>query len=304
MHNSLSGDGVRLSPDIRGAFGKLVKKGLAVTRVAQLFDTTRQTVHRWLKRARHVGREYYKDKVREPKPSKVTDEVELSILALRSTFKWGTARIQQGLINLPSFIRKAVRCVQQVRLSRETINNVLAKHGANGYQHEFKRWKFFRAKAPDELWQIDFKGPFSVQGKKYWFLVCIDDYSRFLVLAEQSDRELTTNEVTTLLEKQKRLPKAILSDPGSQFKENWKTWCKQHCVEAHFAHPNYPQDKGKVERCIQNLNREFVNHLRKFPGWLKGKLREYREWFNHSRFHRGVKALPADLYECNVRNLT
>jgi IS30 family transposase len=135
----LSGDGVRLSPDIRGAFGKLVKKGLAVTRVAQLFDTTRQTVHRWLKRARHVGREYYKDKVREPKPSKVTDEVELSILALRSTFKWGTARIQQGLINLPSFIRKAVRCVQQVRLSRETINNVLARHGANGYQHEFKR---------------------------------------------------------------------------------------------------------------------------------------------------------------------
>jgi transposase InsO family protein len=261
-------------------------------------------VHRWLKRARHVGREYYKDKPRLPKPSKVTDEVELSILALRSTFKWGTARIQQGLINLPSFIRKAVRCVQQVRLSRETINNVLARHGANGYQHEFKRWKFFRAKAPDELWQIDFKGPFSVQGKKYWFLVCIDDYSRFLVLAEQSDRELTTNEVTALLEKQKRLPKAILSDHGSQFKENWKTWCKQHGVEAHFAHPSYPQDKGKVERCIQNVNREFVSHLRKFPGWLKGKLREYREWFNHSRFHRGVKALPADLYECNVRNLT
>jgi DNA invertase Pin-like site-specific DNA recombinase len=42
-------DGVRLSPDIRGTFGKLVKKGLAVTRIAELFDTTRQTVHRWLK---------------------------------------------------------------------------------------------------------------------------------------------------------------------------------------------------------------------------------------------------------------
>jgi hypothetical protein len=40
---------VRLSPDIRGAFGKLVKKGLAVSCIAELFDTTRQTVHRWLK---------------------------------------------------------------------------------------------------------------------------------------------------------------------------------------------------------------------------------------------------------------
>jgi transposase InsO family protein len=295
---------VRFSPDIRGAFGKLVKKGLAVTHIARLFDTTRQTVHRWLKRARHVGREYYKDKPRQPKPSKVTDEVEVSILALRNTFKWGTARIQQGLLRLPGFISDAVRCVQGVRLSHETINNVLAGHGVNGCQREFKRWKFFRAKAPNELWQVDFKGSFTVQGKKYWFLVCIDDYSRFLVLAEQSDHELTTDEVTILLEKQKRRPKAILSDHGPQFKEAWRTWCKQHGVEAHFAHPSYPQDKGKVERCIQNLNREFVYHLRKFPDWLKGRLHEYREWFNHSRLHRGVKALPADLYECNVRKLT
>jgi len=290
-------DGVRLSPDIRGTFGKFVKKGLAVTRIAELFDTTRQTVHRWLNRAKHVGREYFKDKPRKPKHAKVTTEVELSILKLRTTFKWGTARIQQGLYNLPAFIRDSVRCVQGVRLSRETINNVLARNNQNGYMHEFKRWKFFRAKGPDELWQIDFKGPFSVGGKKYWFLVCIDDYSRFIVCAQQFDHELTTAQTTAVLEKQKRLPKAILSDHGSQFKEQWKNWCKEHGVEAHFAHPSYPQDKGKVERCIQNLNREFVNHLRKFPQWLKGRLREYKEWFNHSRFHRGVKAFPADLYK-------
>jgi len=68
-------------------------------------------------------------------------------------------------------------------LSREAINNVLSKHGLNGYPS--KRWNFFRAKKPDELWQIDFKGPFTVHGKKYWFLICIDDYSRFLAIAEQ-----------------------------------------------------------------------------------------------------------------------
>ena len=288
---------VRFSPDIRGIFGKLVKKGLAVTRVAQLFDTTRQTVHRWLRRGKHVDREYFKDEPRRPKPSKVTEEVELSILKLRTAFKWGTARIQQGLHNLPDFIKNSVHVVQGVELSREIINNVLAKNKQNGYKNEFKRWKFFRAKEPDELWQIDFKGPFSVQGKKHWFLICIDDYSRFIVSAEQFDHELTTANVTSVLEKQKRLPKAILSDHGPQFREEWKQWCKQHGVEAHFAHPSYPQDKGKVERCIQNLNREFVNHLRKFPSWLKGKLHEYKEWFNHSRFHRGIKAHPADLYQ-------
>jgi IS30 family transposase len=179
----LSGDDVRLSPDIRGAFRKLVKKDLTVTNIAGLFGTTRQTVYRWLRRGKHRGEETFKDKPRQPKESKVTVEVELSILKLRTTFKWGTARIQQGLYNLPDFMNESVHCIQGVVLSRETINNVLARNNQNGYQREFKRWNFFTAKAPDELWQIDFKGPFSVQGKKYWFLVCIDDYSRFIVCA-------------------------------------------------------------------------------------------------------------------------
>jgi transposase InsO family protein len=135
-------------------------------------------------------------------------------------------------------------------------------------------------------------------------LVCIDDYSRFIVCADQFDHDLTTSETVAVLEKQRKLPEAILCDHGPQFREQWKSWCLKHDVEAHFAHPSYPQDKGKVERCIQNLNREFVNHLRKFPEWLKGKIDEYKDWFNHSRFHRGVKAFPAALYECNVRNLT
>jgi len=304
MHTWLSGDGVRLSPDIRGAFRVLVKTDLTVTSIAQMFNTTRQTVYRWVGRGKHRGSETFKDKPRQPRESKVTAEIELSILKLRTTFKWGTARIQQGLYSLPPFMTETVHCIQGVRLSRETINNVLARNNQNGYQHEFKRWNFFRAKEPDELWQIDFKGPFTVQGKKYWFLVCIDDYSRFIIAAEQFDHELTTAETVAVLERQKRFPKAILSDHGSQFKEQWKDWCTQHGIEAHFAHPSYPQDKGKVERCIQNLNREFINHLRKIPEWLKGQIGEYKDWFNHSRFHRGVKAFPANLYECNVGKLT
>ena len=52
------------------------------------------------------GRELFRDIPREPKASKVTNDP--SILALRHMFGWGTARIQQGLINLPSFILDAV----------------------------------------------------------------------------------------------------------------------------------------------------------------------------------------------------
>ena len=128
-----------LDPGVRGLFSKLLKKGLTVTRIAELLDTTRQTIHRWIKRARHVGREYYKDRPRAPRQRKVTEEVELSILSLRNTLKWGNARIQQGLIKLPGFIREATGCVQGIRLSRESINNVLTRHGLNGYPRLIRR---------------------------------------------------------------------------------------------------------------------------------------------------------------------
>ncbi len=294
---------MRLSPDIRGAFRKLAKTNLTVSGIAKTFGTTRQTVYRWLKRGQHRGTETYQDKPRQPKQSKVTTEVELSILKLRSTFKWGTARIQQGIYCLPGFILETVPCIQGVMLSRETINRILERNNQNGYQNEFKRWNFFRASEPDELWQIDFRGPFTVGGKSYWFLICIDDFSRFVVCAEQFDHQLTTAETVAALERVGRFPKAILCDHGPQFRDQWKQWCSSHRIEAHFAHPSYPQDKGKVERCIQNFNREFINHLRKFPQWL-GKIGDYRQWFNNSRFHRGVKAYPAELYKCNVGKLT
>ncbi len=279
---------MRLSPDIRAVFRKLVKKGLSVTRIAQLFDTTRRTVYRWINRSKHVGREYYKDKPRKPKESKITVEIEVSILALRNTFGWGTTRIQQGLCNLPSYILESIpNLVQGVWLSRKTINDILTRHGINGYRRKHNAWKFFRAKKPDELWQIDLKGPYTVHGKKYWFLVCVDDCSRYLLLAEQFNHEPTTDDVTRCLEKLGRKPNNILSDNGSQFREKWKRWCRENGIEALFAHPYYPQDKGKVERAIRNLNQEFVYRLRKFPGWLKGKIEEFRTWYNNSRFHRG-----------------
>ena len=125
---------MRLSPDIRGLFRKLVRKGLTVTHIAYLFDTTRQTVYRWLKRGKHVGRESFKDRPREPKGSKVTDEVELFILTLRNTFEWGASRIQQSLYTnfLPSSGGNTLRARSQV------IQRDHKQHKNDPDNHEFK----------------------------------------------------------------------------------------------------------------------------------------------------------------------
>ncbi|MEM3514173.1 MAG: DDE-type integrase/transposase/recombinase [Candidatus Hadarchaeum sp.] len=234
----------RLKPNERRQMANMVRKGLSKKIVAEIFGVSRQTVWKWCKRAKHRGRESFRDLPRRPKKGKITAKVEGTIVAIRTTFGWGTARIRQALINLPRFMReKLSACVQDVRLSRTAINDVLKEYGLNGYGREEKAWKFFRAKRPDELWQLDVKGPFWLRGRKYWFPVCVDDHSRYLLLCERFDHEPTTDELMGLLERLPRKPEKILTDRGAQFQERWKRWCRDNGVEPLFAHPYYPQDR-------------------------------------------------------------
>ncbi len=288
---------MRLLPEQRQSMVGAVRRGFKKTLVAKVFGVSRKTVTTWFKRAKHSGRESFRDKKRKNREVKITLEVELAIIAMRTTFDWGTARIQQGLMELPDYAKKVIlHCVQGLKLSRTSINEVLKKHGLNGYKKNYKHWKFFRAKRQNELWQADLEGPYSVQGKKYWFFVCIDDYSRYLLVAEQFDHAPTSIEITKLLDKLPQKPEKILTDNGPQFREKWKRWCNENDIEPLFAHPYYLQDKGKVERAIRNVSEEFIYLLKKFPLWLKGKIKAYREWYNNKRYHRGIKAIPITLY--------
>ena len=66
-------------------------------------------------------------------------------------------------------------------------------------------------------------------------------------------------------------------------------------IEQLYAHPHYPQDKGKVERSIRTIAEEFIRLLRKFPDWLE-HLAEWVLWYNHRRMHRGIHDIPARVY--------
>ncbi len=283
---------MRLNPLERKLMAKSIKQGNPINLVARVFGVSRTTAWYWSSETLNSN---FEDLSRNHK-SKISVEVEIAIMYMRLTFKWGTARIQQGLMNLPEFMLKEIEVrVQNFKLSRTSINNILKKHKINGYHSNGKTWKFFRAKKQNELWQVDLK-EFKFDGKKYYVFVVVDDYSRFILLLNLLDHCPTTNELTSVLEKLSIKPENILSDNGGQFKEQWKNWCIENKIKPLFAHPYYPQDKGKVERTIRNLAEEFLNLLSKFKHWINGKLEEWRIWFNEKRFHRGIKDYPSNLY--------
>ncbi len=288
----------RFKPEQRHLMVDAVNRVGNKSLVARVFGVTRRTLKRWCKRAKDKRIKYLKDKPRKTKDRKISLDVECAILALRNTFSWGTAKIQQGLICLPEFMKSifVTPVIQGFKLSRTAINNVLKKHKINGYINTSKTWKFFRASKPDELWQLDPKGPFSIQGQKHWWIICIDDYSRYMLPVKHFTHAPSIPEITTWLQPliQKRKPESILTD-NNPFKKSWARWCKKNKINPLFAHPYYPQDKGKVERAIRTISEEFIKLLKKFPQWFN-KLTEYTHWYNHKRYHRGIQNYPAQLY--------
>lgn len=274
--------------------GVMVRLKIRINVIAKALFCSRQTVWHWknqdLRSRFDIIRNY---------ESKITIEAEITILFLRS-LGYGCARIQQRLDSAPEIeINKTEIFVQGLEVSRQTVYNILKKHKLNGYFNKKKQkaWKFFRAKYTNELWQLDMK-EFKFEGKKYYFVVCIDDYSRYLLCLQLFDHAPNIPEIcqTIAFLVEKYHPEKILTD-NSPFKDSWKVWCNEKGIEAVFAHPYYPQDKGKVERTNRNIAEELINIITIFHKLLNGQeILNWIKWFNEKRFHRGVKDYPANLY--------
>jgi transposase InsO family protein len=284
---------MRLKSEQRLLLGKLARENIPKKVLMISFSVSRTTIWYWGKQNLH-----YVSGIPRNYKSKITVEAEITILFLRG-LGYGCARIKQRLFSAPEIeIKQTEIYVQGLEVSRQTVYNVLKKHKLNGYfnKRNQKAWKFFRAEYPNQLWQLDLK-EFKFEGRKYYFIVCIDDYSREILLLKLSEYCPTTEEITSALQKLKIKPEKIITDNGIQFREQWKKWCFENKIEAVFAHVHYPQDKGKVERAIRNIAEELVNIITIFHKLLSNEeIEGWVNWFNNKRKSLGVKDYPANLY--------
>jgi len=296
-----------LSEEVRWLIVKARRKGKRMKDIEEMFGVKRWTIWKWCKRAHHVGRTCYKDRSRRPHTTypKVSRDTENAIIVLRDSFNWGTHRLMLNLDRPPGYIQHLLSTItgrmwKSVRLSRQTINTVLSRHGRNGspFKRNRKDWHYFRARKPNNLWQIDIKGPFRLDGKRLYALIIVDDYSRYLILCSLFPRIKCDEVIRELAECGKKLglPKRLLCDNGSQFRSGeLRRWCRINKVKYDPAPPYYPQSKGKVERTIRNFKEEFLVLGGVFDNAID-LLPEYNHWFNHERYSSGVKGPPAWFY--------
>ena len=273
----------------------------SVSALCRRFGISRKTAYKWLARYQREGTAGLADRSRRPvaSPTQTPSAVVEAVLALRAATGWGGRKLhhalrQQGLDAVPA---------------PSTITAILARHGdptaATALGPPPIRWQRFEAAQPNDLWQIDFKGPVALTQGQCSPLLVLDDHSRFLVgLTVSRDlRSTTVQAVLTPLLQRYGLPWRILVDNGSP----WGTshhgvgvpltrltaWLIRLGITVTHSRPYHPQTQGKVERCTRTLGAELLSRLGPTdPVTLQQHFDRWRERYNGHRPHAALGHRP------------
>jgi transposase InsO family protein len=273
------------------------------------FGVHRSTGHRWLKRYASLGSVVeLKELSRRPHliPNKTIQGVEDRVLELRRQYGWGARKLQV-------LLRR-----EGVQAGPATVHRILKRRGVIGVADPTPAsGKRFEREAPNELWQMDFKGLkdawFRLYGKVYP-LTILDDHSRFvtgLFALDAPDAAGVSRCLRTVFD-EVGLPDAMLMDHGTPWWNHSNGYgltqlsvnLMKQGIRLYFGAIRHPQTQGKVERLHRTLE-EALQHAtaqKKFPGW-QDFLKTFREEYNHLRPHEALNLqTPAARYRRSPRS--
>lgn len=290
-------------------FVRLAEISDTLSNACRRFGISRKTGYKWLARFKASGGAGLKEQSRRPafSPRRTDEAIEERILEARGEHPaWGGRKLKRwlegrGAAGLPA---------------PSTITEILRRHGLIDPEESQKRepMRRFEAAHPNDLWQMDFKGPFRIERHPCHPLTILDDHSRFSVSLKacpDHKRETVKRHLSEAFDSY-GLPRAMLVDNGSPWSPTtqgeWtklSVWLLLLGVDVIRSRVRHPQTLGKDERFNRTLLIECIsghdfstfdqvqNH---FDGW--------REVYNYERPHEslGMKP-PSSRYKVSCRAL-
>jgi transposase InsO family protein len=271
--------------------------GANVSRLCEGFGISRDTGYRLLSRYAAQGWAGLLARSRRPhgSPLRTVTATETEILRIRSENNnaWGARKIARVME------RKGFEDVPAL----STITEVLRRHGRleeRKSQHRGPFIRFERA-APNELWQMDFKGHFALARGRCHPLTALDDHSRYSLGLQACDneQEKTVRERLTAIFRRYGLPLAMLMDNGSPWGDTaggrytlLTVWLMRLAIMVIHGRPFHPQTQGKDERFHRSLKEEVLD--RKSFADLEECQSAFDRWRHIYNFERPHEALGLD----------
>jgi len=263
--------------------------GKSISDTCTIFGVSRQTWYKWKRRYNVYGIDGLKNQSKRQhniKNVKITKELEKIILEMRLNNRFGPMRI-----------RFRLKRKYGVNLGTKTIYNLLKRHNLNLLSIKIKRkYKRFEMKHPNELVQMDTKGPFYLKGSqnKNYFIHVIDDCSR-KVVSKWCNRRNSEKALLILKEwvELHGKPMKVMHDGGKEFTSNkFKNYLRFHGINDKQIPKGYPQEQGKVEAYNKIVISEFlqVEELIDVKDGIK-KYESFVNSYNYEREHGGINEM-------------
>lgn len=291
--------------------------GSNMAQLCRRYGISRPTGYKWLRRYRSEGPQGLHERSRRPRssPNKTPSHIiELVKDAREEDPGWGGRKLRY---HLRRQAKAGLIPVDPDQIpSASTITAILRRNGLLDIREDPSRqgpWQRFEHEAPNDLWQMDFKGQFELlDGNWCYPLTVIDDHSRFglAVTGCSNQRHRTVKEHLQGMFTRYGLPKAILCDNGPPWGSPQRfpdgaphytklaAWLMRLGTNVHYSGPGHPQTHGKNERFNGTLKAELLRFERfEDQAQAQARMNVWRSRYNSIRPHQALDmATPASRY--------
>ncbi len=276
-------------------------------RLCSRFGISPNTAYKWLDRFRTAGVTGLEDRSRRPhnSPARTSKSMEETIIKLRSKHPaWGGRKLERRLLDLG-----------HTGVPRpSTITAILRRHHLLDPKESAKHKAFcrFERPAPNELWQMDFKGDFPLSQGRCYPLTILDDHSRYAIAVEACQRitRVITQQALIKVFRRYGLPEWITCDNGAPWGSSTRSdytaltvWFLRLGIGVSHSRPHHPQTQGKDERFHRTLKAEVLRyqHGDTLDEWQR-HFDHFRTIYNTVRPHEALSmAVPASRYQPSHR---
>lgn len=282
-------------------------EGANVSALCRRDGIGRSLAYKLLRRFKEKGEAGLAELSRRPhhSPRRSAGPVEAAVLKVRKAHPaWGGRKISKALE------KKGLAAP-----APSTVTDIVRRSGAGLGQFGGGAQPLIRFEhaAPNDLWQMDFKGHVPMaDGARLHPLTVLDDHSRFSIVIAACGREDGETVKIPLIAAFRRfgLPLRMAMDNGPPWGDRgnqpftrFGVWLIEQGIFISHSRPCHPQTLGKDERFHRTLKAEAMQRMFADLAASQAALDAWRDVYNDERPHEAIGyAVPAERYSPSSRH--